>query len=93
MSIAGIALLLLGLFLLLIRGGSFTTQRDVVKVGDVKLTATSASRFRRGRRGSGSSRRRAVDRRDAPARLRRVRRLVCHVNWLKEAHTCWKPSR
>jgi len=38
MSIAGIALLCLGLFLLL-RGGSFTTQKEVVKVGDVKLTA------------------------------------------------------
>ena len=37
-SIAGIALLLLGIFLL-IRGGTFTTQKDVVKVGDVKLTA------------------------------------------------------
>ena len=38
MSIAGIALLCLGLFLLF-RGGSFTTQKEVVKVGDVKLTA------------------------------------------------------
>lgn len=36
--IAGIALILLGVFLL-VRGGSFTTQKDVVKVGDVKLTA------------------------------------------------------
>jgi hypothetical protein len=39
MLVAGIALICLGLFLLL-RGGSFTTQRDVVKVGDVKLTAS-----------------------------------------------------
>lgn len=36
--IAGIALIVLGVFLL-VRGGSFTTQKDVVKVGDVKLTA------------------------------------------------------
>ncbi len=36
--IAGIALILLSVFLL-VRGGSFTTQKDVVKVGDVKLTA------------------------------------------------------
>jgi len=36
--IAGIALILLSAFLL-VRGGTFTTQKDVVKVGDVKLTA------------------------------------------------------
>lgn len=36
--IAGIALVVLSVFLL-VRGGSFTTQKDVVKVGDVKLTA------------------------------------------------------
>jgi len=39
MSIAGIALVCLGVFLLF-RGGSFTTRRDVVQVGDVKLTAS-----------------------------------------------------
>lgn len=39
MLVAGIALILLGLILLL-RGGSFTTQRNVVQVGDVKLTAS-----------------------------------------------------
>jgi hypothetical protein len=36
--IAGIALIILSFFLL-VRGGSFTTQKDVVKIGDVKLTA------------------------------------------------------
>lgn len=36
--IAGIVLLALGAFVLL-RGGSFTTRRDVVRVGDVKITA------------------------------------------------------
>ena len=36
--IAGIALICLSAFLLM-RGGSFTTRKDVVKVGDVKLTA------------------------------------------------------
>lgn len=36
--IAGIALIVLSVFLL-VRGGSFTTRKDVVKVGDVKLTA------------------------------------------------------
>jgi drug/metabolite transporter (DMT)-like permease len=36
--IAGIVLLCLGL-VLLVRGGSFTTRRDVLKVGDVKVTA------------------------------------------------------
>jgi len=36
--IAGIALIVLSIFLL-VRGGSFTTQKDVVKIGDVKLTA------------------------------------------------------
>lgn len=36
--IIGIALLGLGAFVLL-RGASFTSRRDVVRVGDVKLTA------------------------------------------------------
>jgi hypothetical protein len=36
--IAGIVLLALGAFVLL-RGASFTTRRDVVSVGDVKITA------------------------------------------------------
>lgn len=36
--IAGIVLLGLGAFVLL-RGGSFTSRRDVLKVGDVKITA------------------------------------------------------
>ena len=36
--IAGIALLVLSVFLL-VRGGSFTTRKDVLKVGDVKITA------------------------------------------------------
>jgi hypothetical protein len=36
--LAGIVLLGLGAFVLL-RGGSFTTRRDVLKVGDVKITA------------------------------------------------------
>lgn len=36
--IAGLVLLGLGAFLL-VRGGSFTTRRDVLKVGDVKVTA------------------------------------------------------
>ena len=39
MMLAGIALICLGVFLLF-RGGSFTTQREVVEVGDVKLTAS-----------------------------------------------------
>ena len=38
MSIAGIALIVLGAFVLL-RGGSFTTRRDVLKIGDVKVSA------------------------------------------------------
>jgi len=38
MSIAGIILILFGGFVLL-RGGSFTTRRDVLKIGDVKVTA------------------------------------------------------
>lgn len=38
MAIAGMLLLVLGGFVL-IRGGSFTTRRDVLKVGDVKITA------------------------------------------------------
>ena len=37
-GIAGIALILLGAFVLLL-GGSFTTRRDVIKIGDVKLSA------------------------------------------------------
>jgi hypothetical protein len=36
--IAGIALIVLGI-VLLVRGGSFTTDKEVVKVGDVKVTA------------------------------------------------------
>ena len=36
--IAGVLLLALGAFVL-VRGGSFTTRRDVLKVGDVKITA------------------------------------------------------
>ncbi len=36
--IAGIALIVLSVFLL-VRGGSFTTRKDVVKVVDVKITA------------------------------------------------------
>jgi len=36
--IAGIVLLVLGAFVLL-RGASFTSRRDVLKVGDVKVTA------------------------------------------------------
>lgn len=36
--IAGVVLLGLGAFLL-IRGGSFTTRRDVLQVGEVKVTA------------------------------------------------------
>ncbi len=38
MLIAGVLLLVLGAFVLL-RGGSFTTRQDVLKVGDVKITA------------------------------------------------------
>jgi uncharacterized membrane protein len=38
LSFLGIALICVGAFLL-VRGGSFTTRRDVLKVGDVKLTA------------------------------------------------------
>lgn len=38
LSLAGIALICVGAFLL-IRGGTFTTRRDVLEVGDVKLTA------------------------------------------------------
>ncbi len=38
LSLAGLALILVGAFLL-IRGGTFTSRRDVLKVGDVKLTA------------------------------------------------------
>jgi hypothetical protein len=36
--IAGIVILCLGAFVLL-RGASFTSRRDVLKVGDVKITA------------------------------------------------------
>jgi drug/metabolite transporter (DMT)-like permease len=38
LTIAGIVVLVLGAFFL-IRGGSFTTRRDVLKVGDLKVTA------------------------------------------------------
>ncbi|MBL0177730.1 MAG: hypothetical protein IPP98_01210 [Gemmatimonadetes bacterium] len=38
LSLLGIALICVGAFLL-IRGGTFTTRKDVLKVGDVKLTA------------------------------------------------------
>ena len=38
MNIAGIVLIILGAFVLL-RGGSFTTRRDVLKIGDVKVSA------------------------------------------------------
>jgi drug/metabolite transporter (DMT)-like permease len=37
-SIIGVLLAVLGVFVLM-RGGGFTTRKDVVKVGDVKLTA------------------------------------------------------
>lgn len=36
--IAGVLLLAFGAFVLL-RGGSFTTRKDVLKVGDVQITA------------------------------------------------------
>lgn len=38
LSLVGILLIGIGAFLL-IRGGTFTSRRDVLKVGDVKLTA------------------------------------------------------
>jgi hypothetical protein len=38
--VAGALILALGAFLL-IRGGTFTTRRDVIKVGDVKISADS----------------------------------------------------
>jgi drug/metabolite transporter (DMT)-like permease len=38
LGIAGIILILFGAFVL-VRGGSFTTKRDVLRVGDVKVTA------------------------------------------------------
>jgi len=38
--VAGIIILGLGGYILL-RGGTFTTRRDVVKVGDVKISADS----------------------------------------------------
>jgi drug/metabolite transporter (DMT)-like permease len=37
-SIAGVVLLVLGV-VLLVRGGTFTTRKEVLKVGDVKITA------------------------------------------------------
>jgi drug/metabolite transporter (DMT)-like permease len=37
-GIAGIALIIVGAFILL-RGGSFTTKHDVLRVGNVKVTA------------------------------------------------------
>lgn len=37
-GIVGIILIILGAFVLL-RGASYTTKRDVLKVGDVKVTA------------------------------------------------------
>ena len=37
-TMVGIALIAVGGFLF-VRGGSFTTRRDVVKVGDLKITA------------------------------------------------------
>lgn len=38
LSLLGIALICIGA-VLLIRGGTFTSRKDVLKVGDVKLTA------------------------------------------------------
>lgn len=38
MILAGIALIAIGSFLF-VRGGTFTTKRDVVKVGDLKISA------------------------------------------------------
>jgi uncharacterized membrane protein len=38
LSLVGIVLIGIGAFLL-IRGGTFTSRRDVLEVGDVKLTA------------------------------------------------------
>jgi hypothetical protein len=38
LSIAGILLMAFGAFVL-VRGASFTSRRDVLKVGDVKVTA------------------------------------------------------
>lgn len=37
--LAGIVILILGAFVL-IQGGSFSSKRDVLKVGDLKITAT-----------------------------------------------------
>ena len=37
-AIAGILLVLVGVFIL-VNGGSFTTRKDVLKVGDVKISA------------------------------------------------------
>ncbi|HQW65561.1 MAG TPA: hypothetical protein PLJ23_00900 [Gemmatimonadales bacterium] len=39
LSLVGIVLIVLGA-VVLIRGGSFTSRRDVLKVGDLKVTAT-----------------------------------------------------
>lgn len=38
LSLVGIALICVGAFLL-IRGGTFSSRRDVLKVGDLKVTA------------------------------------------------------
>lgn len=43
-SIAGIILILFGAFVL-VRGGTFTTKRDVLRVGDVKITADDQQRI------------------------------------------------
>ena len=44
MGIAGIILIFLGAFVLL-RGGSITTKRDVLSVGDLKVTASEHQRI------------------------------------------------
>ena len=46
--IAGIVILGLGAFVLL-RGASFTSKRDVLKVGDVKITADETQSIQIGR--------------------------------------------
>ena len=38
-GIAGVALIVVGLFVL-VRGGTFTTKRNVLEVGDLKVTAS-----------------------------------------------------
>lgn len=38
LSIAGLLLILFGAFVL-VRGGTFTTKRDVLRIGDVKVSA------------------------------------------------------